>query len=220
MPLYTFEGSVPTTLSTWQSPREFAELHRLSWYQEGQKFWSSGNVLPVSGRCFADHLEENKITYSVTQPSLRRLRSVGLADLCLTDSEPMRTSRSKRITQLMGVKLFGDLPQCPFNEIIGRARREPGLPMLPHLTEILRFMIEYEVEFDDLSPCEVFRTPIGELGLTTRVATPIVRAGFRWAELLLYVSAEDLLAIDKMGSIGLKKLEGALDRHDMRLLPG
>jgi len=112
-----------------------------------------------------------------------------------------------------------NLPSCSFSEAIGRVRRESGLPMLPYLREILRFMIDYEVTFNDVSPHVVFRTPIEELGLASRTFAPLARAGFGWAEMLLYVSAEDLRAINQVGRGSLQILEEALARHEMGLLP-
>jgi len=220
MPRYVFEVTIPPKAPYWLNPHEYAGVCHLSSEEEEWFTRFSGDVLPIDARHFADHLDSLKLQYTCQEPDLTRFQRVNLTDICLTESDPMRALSPNPITWLMGVRCFSDLSQVAFSDIVGRVRRERGLPMLRHLTEILRFMIEYDVQFTDVVPSEAFRTPIGQLELTTRALAPLVRTGFRWAELLLYVSAEDLLTIDQVGRGSLAQLEQTLASNDMYLLRG
>jgi hypothetical protein len=219
MPKYVIVATPRRRVPESLGPQEYAASHGFSCetLKSGWRF--SGSVTPFNATALIDHLVESGSGYAIFEkPRLLSLSRMPLADICLSRGQVSYSEEKALIGQVIGGERVADLSRCSFSEIMDRERHVSGFLTLPHLTAILRFMVDYDISFQDMSPREVFQTPIGYLDLPTRFSNIFLRNGFRWAELFQYVASKELRGISRMGPKALRQLQDALARHNMNFL--
>lgn len=220
MPKYVIVATPRKRAPGYLGPQGYAASHGFSCETNKSGGWRfSGNVTPFDVTALVDHLVESGSGYTIfEEPRLQSLLKTSLADICLSRGHASHSEEKAMIGQVIGAERVVDLPQCSFSEIMDRERHVSGFLTLPHLTAILRFMVDYDISFRDMSPREVLQTPIDYLELPTRFSNILLRNGFRWAELFLYVTSEELRGISHMGPKALGQLQDALARRNMSFL--
>lgn len=174
----------------------------------------SGNVIPANARVFASYLATFKLEYKLERPSFAKLADVDLVDVVFEDGNPMRNTwkaKDNVYSLMQRRQRVGDLPSCRFEDVIATLRGQ-SIGSWHDLAVILRFMIEHEIDFQDLSPREKFTTPVEELRLMPRVNGRLKAAGFWWVELLEYVTIGELFDIREFGEKSLAELRAKLPK--------
>lgn len=177
--------------------------------KEGDILRCHGKLTALDAMTFSWYLGRCGLKYEWERPGYDELKGIDLRDVVLS------IGRAESLYQLIGGKrTVADLTRRTFDDL--RAV-QLNMPSWKPLGEVLRFMIDYEVDFSDLSPRNTFRTPLEKLKLRAHTLNLLRGAGFYWVELLEQATPGALLDIRQFGEKSLAEVETVLARHGKRL---